>query len=380
MFRDRRVYAVIVAGGRGTRMKAPKPKQFLDIGGKTILEKTVDRFRRSSLIDEIIVVTAQDYLEQTEELFHGFSKSMSIISGGKRRQDSVANALKLLRQKKVSEDDIVLIHDGVRPYIELDLIASVTKEASEAGAAIPCITPKDTIRDINKGTLERSDLRCVQTPQGFSAGLLMDAYAKAFTDGGDFTDDAGIVEAFGHKVSLVKGSENNIKITTPEDFVLETRIGKGFDVHRLVEDRALILGGIDIPYEKGLLGHSDADVLLHALIDAILGAASMGDIGRLFPDTDPAYKDASSLVLLERAWNAVKYRGYDFVNADITVICERPKLAPYVDKMEDNICNVLNISRERINIKATTTEKLGFTGRGEGIAAEAVCILSCSPK
>jgi len=181
-------------------------------------------------------------------------------------------------------------------------------------------------------------------------------------------------------VSLVKGSENNIKITTPEDFVLETRIGKGFDVHRLVEDRALILGGIDIPYEKGLLGHSDADVLLHALIDAILGAASMGDIGRLFPDTDPAYKDASSLVLLERAWNAVKYRGYDFVNADITVICERPKLAPYVDKMEDNICNVLNISRERINIKATTTEKLGFTGRGEGIAAEAVCILSCSPK
>ena len=380
MFRDRRVYAVIVAGGRGTRMKAPKPKQFLCIGGKTILEKTVDKFRRSSLVDEIIVVTAQDYLEQTEELFRGFSKSMSIISGGERRQDSVANALKLLRQKKVSDDDIVLIHDGVRPYIELDIIASVTKEASEAGAAIPCIMPKDTIRDINKGTLERSDLRCVQTPQGFSAGLLMDAYANAFTDGGDFTDDAGVVEAFGHKVSLVKGSEDNIKITTPEDVVLETRIGKGFDVHRLVEGRKLILGGVDIPYEKGLLGHSDADVLLHALIDAILGAASMGDIGRLFPDTDPAFKDASSLVLLERAWNAVKYRGYDFINADITVICERPKLAPHIDKMEDNICNVLNISRERINIKATTTEKLGFTGRGEGIAAEAVCILSCSPK
>jgi ygbB family len=380
MFRNRRVYAVIVAGGRGTRMKALKPKQFLYIGGKTILEKTVDKFRRSSLVDEIIVVTAQDYLEQTEELFRGFSKSMSIISGGERRQDSVANALKLLRQKKVSDDDIVLIHDGVRPYIELDIIASVTKEASEAGAAIPCIMPKDTIRDINKGTLERSDLRCVQTPQGFSAGLLMDAYAKAFTDGSDFTDDAGIVEAFGHKVSLVKGSEDNIKITTPEDVVLETRIGKGFDVHRLVEGRKLILGGVDIPYEKGLLGHSDADVLLHALIDAILGAASMGDIGRLFPDTDPAFKDASSLVLLERAWNAVKYRGYDFINADITVICERPKLAPHIDKMEDNICNVLNISRERINIKATTTEKLGFTGRGEGIAAEAVCILSCSPK
>ena len=340
----------------------------------------MDKFRRSSLVDEIIVVTAQDYLEQTEELFRGFSKSMSIISGGERRQDSVTNALKLLRQKKVSDDDIVLIHDGVRPYIELDLIASITKEASEAGAAIPCIMPKDTVRDINKGTLERSDLRCVQTPQGFSAGLLMDAYAKAFTDGCDFTDDAGIVEAFGHKVSLVKGSEDNIKITTPEDVVLETRIGKGFDVHRLVEGRKLILGGVDIPYEKGLLGHSDADVLLHALIDAILGAASMGDIGRLFPDTDPAFKDASSLVLLERAWNAVKYRGYDFINADITVICERPKLAPHIDKMEDNICNVLNISRERINIKATTTEKLGFTGRGEGIAAEAVCILSCSPK
>ena len=221
MFRDRRVYAVIVAGGRGTRMKAPKPKQFLYIGGKTILEKTVDKFRRSSLVDEIIVVTAQDYLEQTEELFHGFSKSMSIISGGKRRQDSVANALKLLRQKKVSEDDIVLIHDGVRPYIELDLIASVTKEASEAGAAIPCITPKDTIRDINKGTLERSDLRCVQTPQGFSAGLLMDAYAKAFTDGGDFTDDASIVEAFGHKNISVRGLPNTFGRPESERFIYE---------------------------------------------------------------------------------------------------------------------------------------------------------------
>lgn len=380
MYHNRRVYAVIVAGGRGTRMKAPKPKQFLYIGGKTILEKTVDKFKRSSLIDEIIVVTAQDYFEQTEELFHNFGKSLSIIAGGARRQDSVSNALRYLKQKGVSEDDIVLIHDGVRPYIELDIIASIVKEASETGAAIPCIMPKDTIRDINSGSLERSDLRCVQTPQGFSAALLMDAYNKAFAEGGDFTDDASIAEAFGHKVSLVDGSEANIKITTPEDIVLDTRIGKGFDVHRLVEGRDLILGGVKIPFEKGLLGHSDADVLIHALIDAILGAASMGDIGRLFPDTDPAYKDASSLVLLERTWNAVKYRGYDFVNADITVICERPKLAAHVAKMEDNICNVLNISRERINIKATTTEKLGFTGRGEGIAAEAVCILSCSPK
>lgn len=380
MYHNRRVYAVIVAGGRGTRMKAPKPKQFLYIGGKTILEKTVDKFKRSSLIDEIIVVTAQDYFEQTEELFHNFGKSLSIIAGGARRQDSVSNALRYLKQKGVSEDDIVLIHDGVRPYIELDIITSIVKEASETGAAIPCIMPKDTIRDINSGSLERSDLRCVQTPQGFSATLLMDAYNKAFAEGGDFTDDASIAEAFGHKVSLVEGSEANIKITTPEDIVLETRIGKGFDVHRLVEGRALILGGVKIPFEKGLLGHSDADVLIHALIDAILGAASMGDIGRLFPDTDPAYKEASSLVLLERTWNAVKYRGYDFVNTDITVICERPKLAAHVAKMEDNICNVLNISRERINIKATTTEKLGFTGRGEGIAAEAVCILSCSPK
>lgn len=378
MYHGKKVHAVIVAAGRGSRMRARLPKQFLYIGGKTILEKTVDKFRRNNFVDNIVVVTIEDYIEHTEKLLDKYSKNLSVIPGGSERRDSVSNALTELQRKGICPNDIILIHDGVRPYVSQRLIDEVIKEASKSGTAIPCIRPKDTIRDIERGTLNRENLYCVQTPQGFLADILISSYKSASCEGVCFTDDAGVVEKNGYKITLVDGEEFNIKITTPEDVILETRIGKGFDVHRLVKDRDLILGGVKLTFEKGLLGHSDADVLLHALTDAILGAAAMGDIGRLFPDTDAAYEGISSLTLLQRTWNAVKYRGYSFVNADITVICEKPKLAPYVDKMRENICSVLNVSRERINIKATTTERLGFTGNGEGIAAEAVCILSCS--
>ena len=215
-----------------------------------------------------------------------------------------------------------------------------------------------------------------RTPQGFRFGLLREAYARAEADRFSGTDDAGLVERIGIRPVIAEGSPGNIKITTPEDLPMETRIGTGFDVHKLTENRKLILGGVEIPYEKGLLGHSDADVLLHALMDAMLGAAALGDIGRHFPDTDPAYEGASSMVLLEKVTEILADAGYRLANADVTVICQKPKLAPYIDEMRQNIAEAAGTDVSRISVKATTTERLGFTGRGEGIAAEAVCTIT----
>ena len=216
----------------------------------------------------------------------------------------------------------------------------------------------------------------MQTPQGFRFGLLKEAFEKAMAEGFYGTDDASLVERLGHAVAIVPGEYTNIKITTPEDLTMEMRIGTGYDVHKLVEERDLILGGVNIPYEKGLLGHSDADVLTHALMDALLGAAALGDIGKLFPDNDDSFKGISSIELLKRVKSALDDKGYSLGNADVTVICQKPKLAGYIDEMRKNIAQALDTDVDRISIKATTTEKLGFTGRGEGIAAEAVCILN----
>ena len=216
----------------------------------------------------------------------------------------------------------------------------------------------------------------VQTPQGFRFDLLMNAYEKAYADGYYGTDDASLVERIGVHPALVEGSYANIKLTTREDLPSVTRIGKGFDVHRLVEERKCIIGGVDIPNKKGLLGHSDADVLTHAIMDALLGAAALGDIGRIFPDSDEQFKDADSIKMLEQVGYMIREKGYGISNIDATVICERPKISPYVEEMIENIAKALKIDSDRINIKGTTTEKLGFTGRKEGIAAEAVCILN----
>lgn len=205
--------------------------------------------------------------------------------------------------------------------------------------------------------------------------MLKEAYEKAFADGFYGTDDAGLVERLGHPVELVMGKYDNIKVTTREDMPMENRIGTGYDVHRLTEGRKLILGGEEIPFERGLLGHSDADVLIHAVMDAMLGAAAMGDIGQHFPDTDEAYKGASSMVLLASVKEKIQEAGYKVGNLDVTVIAQRPKIRPYIDSMKRNIADVLKLEEERINIKGTTTEKLGFEGREEGIAAQAVCLL-----
>ena len=379
MYKGRRIGAIIAAAGSGSRMGGDKPKQFLNVDGIPVIAKTYRAFANCDMIDVIYVVTGEDMMQQCKNHMVPYldtkqlKKFGGIVSGGKERQDSVYNAL--IAVKEQGGVDYVLIHDAARPFVTGKIIETTVKAAESRDAAIVCVRPKDTIRTVDE-TLDRRSLMIVQTPQGFRFDLLMNAYEKAYADGYYGTDDASLVERIGVHPALVEGSYANIKLTTREDLPSVTRIGKGFDVHRLVEERKCIIGGVDIPNKKGLLGHSDADVLTHAIMDALLGAAALGDIGKIFPDSDEQFKDADSIKMLEQVGYMIREKGYGISNIDATVICERPKISPYVEEMIENIAKALKIDSDRINIKGTTTEKLGFTGRKEGIAAEAVCILN----
>lgn len=374
MYRDNRVIAIIVAAGRGKRLGSSLPKQFLKVRGRTILEMSVEAFEQNKYVDEIFVAANADYSELTEKLCRGFSKLKKIVAGGAERQDSVRAALDCLR----GEDGIVLVHDAARPFVSEAVVNAVIEGTADFGAAIPTVPAKDTIRQVDgtgSRTLQRETLACVQTPQGFRISLLKHAFEKAQAEGFLGTDDASLVERMGINISMVQGEDANRKITTREDLETEMRIGTGYDVHRLVEGRPLVLCGEQIPHEKGLLGHSDADVALHALMDAMLGAAGLGDIGKHFPDTDERYRGISSMKLLQKTAELLREAGYFLGNADITIIAQRPKIAGYIPKMRVNIAEIMNCDENKINIKGTTTEKLGFVGREEGIASEAVCIL-----
>ena len=374
MYRDNRVIAIIVAAGRGKRLGSSLPKQFLKVRGRTILEMSVEAFEQNKYVDEIFVAANADYCELTEKLCRGFSKLKKIVAGDAERQDSVRAALDCLR----GENGIVLVHDAARPFVSEAVINAVIEGTADFGAAIPTVPAKDTIRQVDgtgSRTLQRETLACVQTPQGFRISLLKHAFEKAQAEGFLGTDDASLVERMGINISMVQGEDANRKITTREDLETEMRIGTGYDVHRLVEGRPLVLCGEQIPYEKGLLGHSDADVALHALMDAMLGAAGLGDIGKHFPDTDERYRGISSMKLLQKTAELLREAGYFLGNADITIIAQRPKIAGYIPKMRANIAEIMNCDENKINIKGTTTEKLGFVGREEGIASEAVCIL-----
>lgn len=374
MYRDNRVIAIIVAAGRGKRLGSSLPKQFLKVRGRTILEMSVEAFEQNKYVDEIFVAANADYCELTEKLCRGFSKLKKIVAGGAERQDSVRAALDCLR----GENGIVLVHDAARPFVSEAVINAVIEGTADFGAAIPTVPAKDTIRQVDgtgSRTLQRETLACVQTPQGFRISLIKHAFERAQAEGFLGTDDASLVERMGINISMVQGENANRKITTREDLETEMRIGTGYDVHRLVEGRPLVLCGEQIPYEKGLLGHSDADVALHALMDAMLGAAGLGDIGKHFPDTDERYRGISSMKLLQKTAELLREAGYFLGNADITIIAQRPKIAGYIPKMRANIAEIMNCDENKINIKGTTTEKLGFVGREEGIASEAVCIL-----
>lgn len=395
-----KVAAIIPAAGSGTRMKLNHPKQYHLLGNAPILVHTVRAFVQHPAIAQTVVAVPADWLERTEQLFadHGLcSPSLSVIAGGTRRQDSVFKCLQAL----AGDTEIVLVHDGARPLLSAQLIERCYLAAQQHGAAIAAVPVKDTLKrggasDLVVDTVDREGLWQAQTPQAARLPLLKKGYEAAA--GKDVTDESMLLEHAGIPVTLVMGEETNLKVTRPEDLPLaETimhsanendsrrpqtqvspaafRIGHGFDAHRLVTERKLVLGGVEIDYELGLAGHSDADVLTHALCDAILGALGKGDIGSHFPDSDGAFKNIYSIRLLERTMELAEEQGYVIGNADITVVCQKPKLAPHIPKMKQVLAKSCKVPEQAINLKATTTEKMGFTGRGEGISCHAVVLL-----
>lgn len=375
-----KISAVIVGGGSSSRMDGID-KLFLKIGGMTVLERSVAAFEASGYIDEIIVVTAQEQIPAVEQLLARYKKIKAVVAGGARRSDSAKNGVLAC----AADTDFYAIHDAARPFVSNSLIEKVVTAAIQCGAAVPALPLSDTVKEKDEdgfaiNTPDRRHLAAVATPQVFAAALYREAI-NAFD--GDFYDDSQLIERMGGRVKLVEGERDNIKLTTPFDIRLarqlagesEVRIGQGYDVHRLAAGRRLVLGGIDIDYKDGLLGHSDADVLTHAIIDALLGAAALGDIGTHFPDSDEQYKDISSLELLRRTGTLIAQAGYAAGNIDATIVCQQPKLQPYIDSMRHKLARAIGTPENKINIKATTEEGLGFTGDGSGIAAQAVALL-----
>ena len=379
-------YAVVVAAGRGVRMGAAVNKVLLPLCGEPVIRHAVRAFCEADEIDGVVVVASADETEQMRAALCGLEKVCAIVPGGSTRQESVKNGLDALPK----EARIALVHDGARPLISRELIARCIRQTEDCGSAVVCTPVTDTVKVEKDGcvvrTLDRSQLRAVQTPQCFFAGELKAAYEAAARDGVSVTDDASVMEHAGHSVHLLESSEVNFKLTTPEDLrraediIGERRFmqrlprtGFGYDVHKLVSGRRLILCGKEIPWEKGLDGHSDADVAVHALMDALLGAACLDDIGRLYPDNDPAFEGADSMKLLADVLRRVKDAGYAVVHADVIIVAQKPKLMPYMDEMRRNLENAM--AGAQVNVKATTTERLGFEGRGEGISAQAVATI-----
>jgi 2-C-methyl-D-erythritol 4-phosphate cytidylyltransferase/2-C-methyl-D-erythritol 2,4-cyclodiphosphate synthase len=386
------VTAIIAAGGRGQRLGGAQPKQLRAVGGRPVLERSVAAFLAHPSVDALVVALPADLADPPPVYLLGTPKPLTIVAGGLRRQDSVANAFRAIGERP----DVVVIHDAARPFVSADLISRTIVAAAESGAALAALPARDTVKrarpdHIVAETLPRESIFLAQTPQAFRCDVLRDALAQR--DAGDATDEATLAERAGHTVRLVDGEASNIKITTPDDLAVAEaiamerdgvsraapvrtgRVGTGYDLHRLVDGRRLILGGVTIPFERGLLGHSDADAICHAVTDAVLGAAGAGDIGRHFPDTDPQWKDASSIDLLRRAAAIIREQGFDVGNVDVVVIAERPKLAPYIDRMRANIAAALGSAVDRVSLKGKTNEGVDAVGRGEAIAAHAVALL-----
>jgi len=384
-------YGVIIpAAGFGSRMGTAIPKQFLKLGGEPILIRTLRVFLHHPAMHSVVVALSAEHLETgKKQIFSSFATDLQrrliVTCGGDTRQQSVSNGLKALP----SSIEGVLVHDGARPMLTAEVIDRCITGIKQHGAVIAAVPVKDTLKEVDKTrvvrTVDRSRLWQAQTPQAIRRQLLEQAYSHAENTHFTGTDEASLLEHAGIAVAVVEGSEQNIKITRPEDLALASgllqtektmlKIGHGFDAHRLVEQRKLILGGVEIPYHLGLAGHSDADVLTHALMDAVLGALGAGDIGRHFPDTNAEYRGADSLKLLARVMELAKEQGMFLHNADITVICQQPRLADHLPTMRANLAEVCSTDESRINIKATTTEKMGFAGRGEGISAHAVVLM-----
>jgi 2-C-methyl-D-erythritol 4-phosphate cytidylyltransferase / 2-C-methyl-D-erythritol 2,4-cyclodiphosphate synthase len=373
-------YALIVAGGRGTRFGGPLPKQYRELGGATVLRHAITAFAAHPRITGVLVAIRPEDRELFDRAMAGLSV-MPPVAGGAERQDSVRLGLEALAEHK---PDSVLIHDGARPFPDAALIDRVIDGLEQASAAIPALALGDTIKRVENGriveTVDRSQLWRAQTPQGFHFDAILAAHRQMA--GRVLTDDAMVAEAAGIAPLIVAGSEENLKVTTAEDLAAaerllaarqaDLRVGQGFDVHPFGPGDHVMVCGVTIPHEVAPVGHSDADVGLHALTDAVLGAIGAGDIGMHFPPSDPRWRGASSDRFLAYAATLVRERGGAIAAVDVTIICERPKIAPYRDRMIERVAEILEISPGRVSVKATTTERLGFTGRGEGIAAQAV--------
>ncbi|WP_163272749.1 bifunctional 2-C-methyl-D-erythritol 4-phosphate cytidylyltransferase/2-C-methyl-D-erythritol 2,4-cyclodiphosphate synthase [Chelativorans alearense] len=381
----RRIAAVIVAAGRGERagQNGNGPKQYRPIGGKSVIRYTLETFAAHERIDTIAVAIHPEDSTLFAAACEGIDGDIRAIPGGPSRQESTRLALAALAEV---EPDIVLIHDGVRPFIDGALIDRVIDAVADGTGALPAVAISDTLKRsgadmLVKGTVPRADLFAAQTPQGFSFPTILAAHEKALKEGRlDFTDDAAIAEWAGIPVRLVEGSPDNTKLTWARDMALadqrlsamrmpDVRTGNGYDVHAFGKGDRVWLCGVEIAHEKALQGHSDADVGLHALTDALLATCGAGDIGTHFPPSDPQWKGARSRLFVEHAVKLVRGRGGRIANADITLICEAPRVGPHREAMVAELSDMLRIAPERVSVKATTNEKLGFLGREEGIAA-----------
>ena len=368
--------AIIVAAGKGRRAGGAVPKQFALYREKPLIRHSVEAMLDAEAT-RVLVAIPDGWHDQAAAALIGLG-SVDFVIGGRTRQQSVRNALEALADEPPA---LVLIHDAARPTLPASVVMRILNTLNDNSGVIPVLPVVDSIvtqaQEFGTDYLDREHLRRVQTPQGFRYGDILAAH-RSWTGSPDAGDDAQVLQAAGQHVALVAGDEALTKVTFAGDFQTTTpsiRTGMGFDVHRLVEDEELWLAGVLVPYDKGLSGHSDADVGLHALVDALLGAIGAGDIGIHFPPSDSQWKGASSSKFVEHARELVANQGYRIANVDITLICEAPKIGPYRQQMQDKVAQLLAIDGARINIKATTTEGLGLTGRGEGIAAQAIATL-----
>lgn len=384
--------AVILAGGSGSRMGADRNKVLLPLDGKSVIRRSVRAF--ASLAEELVLVARKEDMAAMASEMAQEGLRVTLVAGGASRQESVWNGLQALPEAC----DMVMIHDGARCLIDRDTICRCMEAAERNGTGVAAVAVTDTIKAVTpeglvSGTPDRATLRAVQTPQAFRRELIVQAHRQAQQDGFLGTDDASLVEHLGQAVQLVEGNRRNLKLTTPEDMRMAEaflhdslpslptlRIGQGYDVHRLVEGRDLILCGVTVPHTLGLLGHSDADVALHALMDAMLGAMALGDIGKHFPDTDERYRGISSMTLLHHVVALLEAHHARVTNCDVTIVAQKPKLLPYVPKMRENVAQALSLPLSQVNIKATTTERLGFEGEEKGISAQAICMVQVLPE
>lgn len=387
--------AVVVAAGNSTRMGGAGSKVFADLGGKPVLRWSLEALDACPFVAEVCIVCREEDMEAARQAARGLEKPVKLARGGPNRQGSVWQGVLALEP----DWGYLLIHDGARPLVTPEILENVCRDALRFGAATAAVPVKDTCKLGDGGgfvasTPPRERLSAVQTPQAFQREMYQYAVRQAQKEGRVCTDDCQLIEWAGGQVKLSESSYQNLKLTTPEDMAAARaylglagpeikqegaqamRIGYGYDVHRLVTGRRLVLGGVEVPFEMGLLGHSDADVLAHAIADALLGAAALGDIGKLFPDTDPQYAGADSLGLLGEVCTKLAGLGYGIENIDATLIAQRPKVSPYTQQMRENLAAACGVAVEQVSVKATTEEGLGFTGAGEGMAATAVCLLS----